>query len=369
MQALKTKRNLGIELLRLVSMLMIVILHSLEHGKVGSFYGLAEGLPLHWLKALCYSSVTLFGLITGYACIQSAHRWSRVIALWLEVLFYSLGIFIVGLFLGNRFSIPILVTNLMPVTRRLYWYISAYFLVFCMIPFLNKLLLSLSKRQFRRLILLGFVLLGLMGWLGDSLGFGPFVTDHGQSPIWLIYIYCVGAYIRIYAEDFSAWRKSVLFGIFLLSGALTVFSKKLIPGTILDHLFWTFIAPTTTLGAAALFIAFANLKIKKSFLIATFAPCTLGVYLLHDHPTVRQYVLIDGLRQCELGPMLESLGCVLAFSVALMIVCLLIDYLRSLLFKLLHIAQFSQWLERKIRALVRKILDHGIPENSYNNQR
>lgn len=96
MLAKKTERNMGIELLRIVSMVMIVILHGLSHGGVREG---TQGLGIHeqlaWLlTALCFGAVLLYALITGYLYMSVKHRWYRFGELWLQVLFYSVGVYL-----------------------------------------------------------------------------------------------------------------------------------------------------------------------------------------------------------------------------------------------------------------------------------
>jgi hypothetical protein len=255
-----------------------------------------------------------------------------------------------------------MVTAILPITTNLYWYISSYFLLFCLIPFLNRLLQNLPKPRFQQLILLGFVLLSVMGWLADGFNFRTFAVNGGQSPIWLMYLYCVGAYIRLYGADFASWRKSICIAVFFAMGAITLVSEKFLP-TIsigglefnLDALFWRFNAPNCTIGAIALFIAFANLKIEKCRVVQIFAPCCLGVYLLHDHPVIRAKLIVRGMEKCADMAALEALGYLVVLSLAVLLACLLIDYARSLLFRLLHIPQLSAWSAERIRKMVGKI--------------
>lgn len=107
MLAKKTERNMGIELLRIVSMVMIVILHGLGHGGVREG---TQGLGIHeqlaWLlTALCFGAVLLYALITGYLYMSVKHRWYRFGELWLQVLFYSVGVYLLLSFTSGSFSL------------------------------------------------------------------------------------------------------------------------------------------------------------------------------------------------------------------------------------------------------------------------
>ena len=85
------ERNYGIDLLKIVSMFMVVVLHVLRHG------GILENVPIlsindtvAWvMEILCLCAVNLFALTTGYLCIDKKFNFKNVINLWIWVLFYN----------------------------------------------------------------------------------------------------------------------------------------------------------------------------------------------------------------------------------------------------------------------------------------
>ena len=142
MASIKSERNYGIDLLRIVSMFSIVLLHVLGEGGIGqrvvqfsgNYYGY---LTLRFLNEF---AVDAFGMVSGYVMCTSRPKLSRLMALWLQVLFYSAGIsalFIVF----DRSGIPSiraeLYSMLLPITGGRYWYMSCYFCMFFFIPVLN----------------------------------------------------------------------------------------------------------------------------------------------------------------------------------------------------------------------------------------
>lgn len=88
-----TKRNYGIELLRILSMTMIVILHTLRWGGIMDHIApgsLGEHLG-YILETATFCCVNCFAMISGYVMCHSKNRFSRLLLLWLQVMFYSLG--------------------------------------------------------------------------------------------------------------------------------------------------------------------------------------------------------------------------------------------------------------------------------------
>ena len=87
---IKSERNYGIDLLRLLSSFMIVILHVLKNGgilKNCKKYSISYYLA--WLlETIAYSSVENFGLISGYVMVNLKIVRLKIIILWLNVFFY-----------------------------------------------------------------------------------------------------------------------------------------------------------------------------------------------------------------------------------------------------------------------------------------
>ena len=83
----KEERNMGVELFRVVSMMMVVLLHVLGHGGVYSYAGsLTDNYKVAWfLEALAYCSVNCYALISGFANVKSGFKFRRIVYLWLEV--------------------------------------------------------------------------------------------------------------------------------------------------------------------------------------------------------------------------------------------------------------------------------------------
>ena len=85
------RRCAGIDVIKLLSMQMIVVLHVLGQG------GILSRLPVFsaryeavWLlETACFCAVNCFALATGYLMAESHFRYSRLLELWLQVAFYE----------------------------------------------------------------------------------------------------------------------------------------------------------------------------------------------------------------------------------------------------------------------------------------
>ena len=88
------KRNYGIDLLRMLSMFMIVNLHVLgQGGAMVRIVGDEAGYYAAWFLETCaYCAVDCYGLISGYVGVNGSSGPPRLLELWLQVFFYSFGI-------------------------------------------------------------------------------------------------------------------------------------------------------------------------------------------------------------------------------------------------------------------------------------
>ena len=102
-----SSRHAGFELLRILSMMMIVLMHGIGHGGLGTTA--APGtFPyfIYWLLfMLGRVSTNCFVMLTGYFMWQSKTKVSRLFRIEMQVLFYSLLTFVIGLFAGSVLSI------------------------------------------------------------------------------------------------------------------------------------------------------------------------------------------------------------------------------------------------------------------------
>ena len=190
-------RNYGIDLLRLVSMFLVVVLHILERGGV---IDAASGinLGLAWfLKAVAHCCVNCFALISGYVCYAEAERpykYRKYLLFWLQVFFYNFGIALIFWVFRLSSQDPVLFKTLLksafPVLTGYYWYVLAYTGLFFVMPWLNKLVRSISKKECMMLVLT-LLALASFGRLKDT-----FVLNDGKSFAWLVFMYVMGAWIK-----------------------------------------------------------------------------------------------------------------------------------------------------------------------------
>ena len=109
------KRNFGIDLLRIFSMINIIILHiNIYSGQL--FLGDKKGKKYKsfWrLETTSYWAVNAFGLISGIVGYKK-YKFSNLIYIWIQSSFHSF-FFSLYLFIINKIKIKLLILSLFPI--------------------------------------------------------------------------------------------------------------------------------------------------------------------------------------------------------------------------------------------------------------
>ena len=160
---MKNQRQSNIELLRIVAMLMIIAHHVAVHSGFAFPSGSISFNRL-WIQFIQMGGkigVNIFVLISGYFLVRAdGVKTNKVIKLWLQIFTYSIITFFVIVFVSPQsFSIRALIENALPITYYKWWFVSAYFVLYLLSPYINKLLNSLDKKSYQRLLVLLFFLL------------------------------------------------------------------------------------------------------------------------------------------------------------------------------------------------------------------
>lgn len=360
----QSDRNIGIELARIISMLMVVILHIIGHGGIlDNTTGLSVNNNLiYLLNIACYGAVDMYAIITGYVCIKSKHRWERIIELWLQVIFYTVGITTILYLIPNNIvnvGIKDLIKSIIPVMSKQYWYFSSYFCLFLFIPFINSLINKISKEEHKKLILISIFTFCGIAFIGRGFGGDIFNINRGYSFLWLTAMYIVGAYIKVYSNDFDRISNKKFLCISLIFTIITWLSEIVISIVTLkifgkikgNNLFILYNSPTIFISAVCLFIFFSRLSIKHGVnVILKLAASSFGVYLISEQPFMRKIFITNKFIEFANMPWYLMIISIILTAVVIYLICSIIEYIRKGLFNILHIKELSI----KIKKLINK---------------
>ncbi len=364
--AIKSARNMGIELLRIVSMLMVVLLHCLSFGGIlDSVIPGSAGYHAAWLlECACYGAVNIYGLITGYACVRARHKSGRLLQLWLEVVFVLLVCTVIFVFIPDGFSWKALLRAVLPVAFYRYWYFSAYFFLFFFIPSLNAALTRITRCQHRALIAAIIGTAVLFTAAACVMGGDVFHIMDGYSPLWLVCLYIIGAYLRLYPEDTERISSAVLAAVFALCTAAAWASRLLIirmehfGGYVRDMALIQYNSPLILAAAAALVILFARIPVRRKWAEKTvrlLSASTFGVLIIHLEENFLRKFLAGRLQPLADAPWFLMLAGVIGAAAALYLFCTALSVVQKQLFRLVRIPQMCDALSTRLSSLAVRI--------------
>ncbi len=283
-------RQSGLELLRIIAMLMVVTLHYL-HENLGGVLGVVKNGSVYYfswtLEALCYCAVNVFVLISGYfLCERTSLKLEKVIDLLLLAFFYSSALYFAGCISGiTTFHYPTYIARyLFPVSCGLWWFVTDYVILYLLAPYLNVGLKYLTKEQHRNLV---FLMITLFSIIPTVIFFQIDVIGimGGYSFIWFVTLYVVAAYIRRFGISIDP--KYCVAG-YLLCSLLTA-GVKFGQETVLNTTYFNLYKynSVTVLGASVFLLCFfIKVTIDNTFMqriIKITASVSFAVFLLHTH--------------------------------------------------------------------------------------
>ena len=158
-------RDSNFELLRIVSMFMIIIHHFFCYG----FYSFSLPYKIDDFILIIFQSggkigAALFIMITGYYMVYVEKiKIKKLIELECKALYYSIGIFLALLLFFNRnFSLDEIIKTFFPNLSGVYWFFSGYFFIYVLSPYINKFIFSIDKKELRNFLVICFVFLMLI---------------------------------------------------------------------------------------------------------------------------------------------------------------------------------------------------------------
>lgn len=348
---MKSERNYGIDLLRLVLMFMVCILHTLGQGGVLSVFNVIPSEKLScsifWLlEVFSYCAVDGFAIISGYVAKNRPRKYEKLVEMWFQAFFYSfiLTVILTLIGLNPNWTYLGLIKCLLPVTFNQFWYFTSFFGLYFLIPMLNKFLFSLNEKDSKKALIIIVILFSCIGIVYDS-----FMTQWGYSLIWLAVLYCIGVLSKK-ANIFKKQKTITLVIIWFLSVYLTWLSYIVSGYTRLIN----YISPTILLNALLMVIIFSRIHLKGT-IISKLSPLAFGIYLFQSNPVI--WGKLEGTFMKVISfDILKQILYVFLAAACIFVTGLIVEFIRSFLARKLKIPNLS----KKIVLLINEILEKVI---------
>ena len=299
------KRQSNFELLRIIAMFLIILHHSVMHGLILSgvlqAQSIVKRIEITQLALFGKVSVGIFVMITGYFMINSqyspAKSRKRLKNLWLQLFFYSTLILALAL---SRHWVVLNWNNgvqaILPVLTNLWWFATVYVLLYVVMPYLNLLLNQLTKQQYSKLVI---ILLSLGSIYPTFFRNYNAISDSDIDNLLLfVMFYVIGAYFRKYTFKNAHKERKIAWLTFISTLALNLGQASLLGYISYRTSNMLYLersealnntsSITVTLLAVSLFVIFKHINLQFSPTINNLALTTFGIYLIHDHPFIRQ---------------------------------------------------------------------------------
>lgn len=373
---MKKIRNSNLELMRIISMFLIVMSHCDDWSGLFEIYkyeACLNKLVVDWLNLGGQIGVGCFLLLSGYYMVDKNLSFKKLLILWGEVFFYSV------IFWGIEIIVAIMIQSaelkdilgdvfcvLFPILFSEYWFVTAYFILMILTPFFNKIIWSFDKTNYKRFL---FVLISIFVVIDGGI---PRVLEGMSSgrliPVFIFYF--IAGYIKrfVNVEHNNSRKHFLIAGIayFMLYGiSVTLICLSLLVTNVNFLQFsyeWIKLnSPLVLIITIEVFLGFLKRKEKKNKIVNTIAGCTFGVYLIHSNKYVHLSKFFPiYLETNTLLILLYSIGSVVVVFAS----CIIIDMLRKITFEKIWIKTLDKIvlpvyivLKEKVMKIVANVLE------------
>lgn len=310
------KRNSSIELLRIICIFGIIFMHTIAYG--GEKIALYNRYILIFVNCFTNLGVTCFMLISGYFGVK--FDLAKLIKLDLMVIFYSLIHLAIRLALGVDTGVMDVLTYVFPILSNRYWYVTTYFIIVILSPFINLISEKLSRENLLKLIL---ILLFFSSIVPTFLSF-DILGAEGKNVIHMTTIYLIGRYMKDY--DHRAYRNKRLVPMLFANIGLTILLELgLFVVTGRYSLFYRDCSIFTVCSSILLFTVFRNIYFESKA-INRISSAVLAVYVF-SYGFQRLIYLLIPLENYAFSPLMFPLICI--FAPCVVVGCIVIDLVRQ----------------------------------------
>lgn len=340
-------RNSSIELLRILSMFMILLHHLVVHNVV-DYKAMDPGIFRFLLQFLFVSGgkvgVVIFFVISAWFLADAATgvkaSFRRVWMLEKEVLFY-------GVVLGTGCYLTIdgvglgaLVRGVFPLMSSIWWYTTAYVGFLIVFPFLADGLRALGRKRHLSLCAVMFFVIGVVGLLPVS----PVVT----GAMGMMYLFVLISAYKWYVAPKHAFDplKLIAVGAMLL---LPYVLASLAAKALLDVSTGAYITSETKtpilLIGFGIFLLFERMHFYSP-VVNKVAACSLSVYLITEFPAIASRMWHGSFSLDVMAASPVGFAYAIALCIAVYIACTALDGMRRWLFSKGIDAAWSGFFER-----------------------
>ena len=293
---MKKNRDSNIELLRIIAMCLIIFHHMALNIGIVDGYSVNANMIFGIIGGIGGKiGVVIFILITGYFSINKNFSFKKVFILWFQTFCYSVGFMLIFRITGiEKLNKVDTIKTFFPLAYNQYWFITVYLYLLLLTPFINKFLNSLTKDNYNKFLMLLTIIFVIIPTIFYSNG----LIGSTQTPIGIllfIYVYTLGAYIRLYEMKFFEGKKLKNITLIILGYVILIIIVLIGKNLEQKNFFWSNLfayyremnSIFILIPSIALFYLFKEWKLKNNKIINYLASISFAVYLVHESNFMR----------------------------------------------------------------------------------
>ena len=288
---LTKQRQTNIELLRIFSMLMVLVIHynvatngQTTHDMVMTEPWKAVGIAC--LKSLSFICVNCFIIISGYFGIK--WKWKSLWNYLFQIAFWGGMIHLIAVALGfSVFSISKILDNMLLFLVHGNWFFVSYLALYMLAPIMNAYIENVDAKQLGWMVLAFYAFQTIFGWIFKNC----IEFSQGLTFVSFMGLYLLGAYLRRTDLRVFHWKASVNLLVYLGTGLLCVGISMLANYIGIPKDIYSYISPLQILQTIYLFLFFKGLVVHAKYdkLILFFSSSAFAALLMHSWDGVRMY--------------------------------------------------------------------------------
>lgn len=272
------KRNSNIEILRILSMFMILGLH-VNVFSLGTptaeecYYDPIPSFTRCALEMICIIAVNLFVLISGWFSIKV--RIKGLMKFLFQCFFILSFVYLIGLSIGKATLSTGGILQCFCLLGNA-WFVPSYIGLYLLSPFLNLFCEKATEKQLRYFLIGFYIFQTMYGNVYTNVGF----IANGYSTFSFIGLYILARYFNLYGRKYARFGTSLylISTIILIGGYWVTISHG---SQLISNMFYIYTCPFNITAALGLLLMAVYMRERNNSVINFVAGSVFSVYLCH----------------------------------------------------------------------------------------
>lgn len=358
------KKYTSLDLLKILSMIMIIFHHSVQHMLEYDYKVFDLPFSLNNYFSIIFDflggqiGVYIFIIIFSFFIMKKdQYHIKKIFKIIIESFLISVSIvLLIQLILKIKVDKTMLKYSLFVPFNDHYWFINAYLSFYLIAPFLNKFQKNLSDKELKSFCILLTFINPISNFI-LKYNVGSFLLD-------FCYAFFLIALLERNSNNIIYKNKKKLLIISLIIFLCLPLAKLIVTPTFFSSIYLHInnrnLIPLFI--AIVIFYNFKELNIKSNFTIKILSESTLGVYLLHEHVAIN-YLYFNNIRKSLLWEEIMKISSVYKeyyYPLKLIVFIIIIYIINSIIYiiidKILCVLLFDRKYYNKICSKIDSII-------------